>query len=150
MKAQDIMTEKPACCTTESNLQQAAQMMVDCDCGEIPVTEGSRLVGVVTDRDIACRAVAKGRDPLRTTVGEIMSTPVMTVPEDADLDECCRVMEAAQVRRVPVVDRAGNCRGIVSQADIARRGSESKAGEVVRDVSRPSTTSSRARAVTGP
>ena len=147
MQVQDIMTEKPACCTAESNLQQVAQMMVDCDCGEIPVMDNGHLVGVVTDRDIACRAVAQGKDPAKIKAQEIMSSPVVTIPDDADLDECCRVMESAQVRRVPVVDRAGNCRGIVSQADIACRGSEHKAGEVVRDVSRPTAGSSRARAI---
>ena len=147
MQVRDIMTEKPECCEPESTLQEVAQMMADHDCGEIPVMEKNRLVGVVTDRDIACRAVAKGKTPIDTKVREIMSNPVIIVGIDTDIDECCRLMETAQVRRLPVVDDRGNCCGIVSQADIARRASQQKAGEVVREVSEPTSTSGRAREV---
>ena len=82
-------------------------------------------------------AVAKGKNPLEMTVRDVMSSPVITVPLDADVEECCRVMESARVRRVPVVDNAGKCCGIVSQADLARRASESTTAEFVRDVSQP-------------
>ncbi len=137
MQVRDIMTIDPACCTPDLSLQEAAQLMADRDCGEIPIIEQRRIVGVVTDRDIACRAVAKGKVPATTQVREIMSAPVVVVAVDADVDECCRLMETAQVRRIPVVDESNQCCGIVSQADIARSASKEKAGEVVRDISRP-------------
>jgi CBS domain-containing protein len=139
MKVQEIMTKDPACCVPESSIQEAAKLMAECDCGEIPVienTQSGRVVGVVTDRDIACRAVAQARDPRTTKVREIMSAPVITVSPETELDECCRIMEQNQVRRVPVIDQAGRCCGIVSLADIAQAGDEHETAEVVRDVSR--------------
>ncbi len=139
MKVKDVMTEDPACCVPDSSIQEAARMMKDCDCGEIPVCESAqskRIVGVVTDRDIACRAVAESKDPKATKVREVMSSPVITVSPETELDECCRIMEQNQVRRLPVVDRSGRCCGIIAQADIARSAPEHETAEVVRDVSR--------------
>jgi len=124
-----------------------AKMMVDCDCGEIPVVEnrdGKQLVGVITDRDIVCRVVAEGKNPLHLTARECMSSPVTTVTPAMSLDECVRVMEAHQIRRVPVVERTGACCGIISQADIAACTSEHKTAELVREVSRHQTPPSRA------
>jgi CBS domain-containing protein len=139
MKVKDIMTENPACCVPESSIQDAARLMADCDCGEIPVLENAqscRVVGVITDRDIACRAVAHGKDFKTTKVQEIMSSPVITVSAETDLEKCCRIMEENQVRRIPVADRSGRCVGIVAQADIARSAGEHETAEFVRDVSR--------------
>jgi len=90
MRVTKIMTEDPACCTPDMALSQAARLMVNNDCGEIPVVdnlETRRLVGVVTDRDIVCRAVAVGRNPENTPAGDVMSSPVIAVGEEADLDE---------------------------------------------------------------
>ena len=139
MTVNDVMTRDPACCSLETSLEDVAKMMVDCDCGEIPVVEnrdGRQLVGVITDRDIVCRIVAKGKNPLQLTARECMSSPVTTVMPATSLDECLRVMEAHQIRRVPVVERSGACCGIISQADIASRTSEHKTAELVREVSR--------------
>jgi CBS domain-containing protein len=112
--------------------------MVERDCGAIPVVEsqtGKKPVGVITDRDITCRAVAAGKNPLDLTAGDLMSTPVTTVTPDATVEECIRVMEAKQVRRVPVVDEKGLCVGIVAQADVALKAPEQETAELVRDIS---------------
>ena len=141
MRIQDIMTADPACCTPDMRLQDAARLMLDNDCGEIPVVADSssrRLVGVVTDRDIAIRGVAQGLSPTDTRVSDVMSSSVVTARLEDSADEACELKEENQIRRIPVVDREGRCCGIVSQADIALRSGEKEAGEVVRDVSRPS------------
>jgi CBS domain-containing protein len=139
-KVKDIMTRDPQLCTPNDRLQEAACLMVDFDCGEIPVVEHDtdrRPIGVITDRDIVCRAVAAGRNPLDLRVGDCMTSPCFSVSEEATLDECCVIMEERQIRRVPVVNALGQCCGIVSQADIAAHTAEVKTGEVVREVSRP-------------
>ena len=135
--ARDIMTSSPQCCTGETTLNEVANLMVEADCGEIPVTDASnRLVGVITDRDIVCRAVAKGKNPSAVTAAEIMTEPVVCVNEDSTLDDVMAVMEENQIRRVPVVDASGCCCGIISQADIALNAREGEVGELVREVSK--------------
>lgn len=143
MKVREIMTENPACCTPETTVQQVAQMMAECDCGEIPICDEQRkLVGVVTDRDIACRAVAKGKDPARTTARDVMSSPAITVTPETSAEDSAALMEENRVRRIPVVDASGVCCGIVSQADIARALPEQHTGKTVRGVSQPTQTAS--------
>lgn len=140
MQVKDVMTKDPACCTPDSKLSDVARMMVDQDCGSIPVvdsSDGKKLVGVVTDRDIVCRVVAKNKNPLELTAESCLSTPAVTVTPEASLEDCCERMEKNQVRRVPVVDQKGCCCGIVAQADVARKAGEREAGEIVRDVSQP-------------
>ena len=147
MEVKDIMTPDPACCTPDTTLQRVAELMVENDCGEIPVVENltNKLpVGVVTDRDIVCRTVAKGLNPLTLTASEYMTTPCVTVTPETSLDECCRVLEEKQIRRVPVVDASGSCCGIVALADIARHAQKREAGEVVKEVSEPSASASAA------
>src|ERR687883_705188 len=141
MQVKEIMTPDPVCCTPDTMLQRVAEMMVEHDCGEIPVVENMasmRPVGVITDRDITCRTVAKGLNPLVMTVTECMTTPCVTVTPDTSLDECCRVLEENQIRRVPVVDAGGACCGIVALADIARHAKKREIAEVVKEVSEPS------------
>ncbi len=138
MQVREIMTKDPACCSPESNLQEIAKLMADNDCGEIPVVdESGRPKGVVTDRDIACRAVAEGRDPRQTAARDVMSTPVITVTPEDGVERSLELMEQNQVRRLPVVDESGACCGMIAQADIARQTSERDTGELVRDVSQP-------------
>jgi CBS domain-containing protein len=147
MEVKDVMTPDPTCCTPDSTLQRVAEMMVENDCGEIPVVENvtSMLpVGVITDRDITCRTVAKGLNPLTMTVSECMTTPCVTVTTDMPLDECCRIMEESQIRRVPVVDAGGACCGIVALADIAKHAKKRETAEVVKEVSEPSNSASAA------
>lgn len=139
MQVKEIMAKNIACCTPTTQLREVARMMVDCDCGAIPVveSEGSRRpVGVVTDRDICCRAVAEGKNPLEMTAGDVMTKKVTSIKPDTDIDECCHVMENEQIRRVLVVDEQGACCGVVAQADIALHGPEHEVAETVRDVSK--------------
>jgi CBS domain-containing protein len=141
MTVRDLMTPDPSCCTMETSLQEVARIMVACDCGEIPVIERQdqrKTVGVVTDRDIVTRAVAKGLNPLTLSAAAVMSSPAVTIREHDDVDEVIRVMETHQIRRVPVVDQNGQICGIVSLADIARHDSRKQTGELVREVSTPS------------
>ena len=139
MKVTDIMTKDPACCEPETALQEVAKLMLVNDCGEIPVVDSQRTmrpVGVVTDRDIVVRCVAEGKNPLEADAGDVMSSPVVTVTPDMDVDEVGDMMEEHQVRRIPVVDEAGAICGIVAQADIARHAHPREIAEVVREVSR--------------
>lgn len=147
MQVKDVMTADPACCTSETSLHEVAKMMVDHDCGEIPVVEDKENkmpIGVITDRDIVCRTLAKGLNPLDLTVAECMSTPCVTVTPQMSLADCCHVLEENQIRRVPVVDDAGSCCGIVSVADIALQTKKSVAGEIVKEVSEPTAAASAA------
>jgi CBS domain-containing protein len=141
MQVKDLMTRNPACCTTNSPLQEVAQMMVDCNCGEIPVVDSldsMHPIGAITDRDITCRTVAKGLNPLIMTAESCMTRPCVTISADASLDECCKLMEENLIRRIPVVDDNGRCCGIISQADLATT-VDRVAAEVLRHVSQPTT-----------
>src|SRR6188768_667374 len=138
MKVSDIMTPEPACCTPDDSVETAVKLMIDFDCGEIPVVEDVNTcipIGVVTDRDIVCRTVGKGLNPLDMTVSDCMSTPLISVMPDHSLEQCSEIMEENQIRRVPVVDAAGKCVGIVSLADIARNAPRADSGEVLQEVS---------------
>jgi len=138
MKVKEIMTRTPSVCTPETPLQEVAKTMVGRDCGAVPVVRnGSDLTGIITDRDIVVRGVAEGRNPLTLTASSCMTSPTIIIREDASIDECTDLMEAKQIRRVPVVDASGALVGIIAQADIARHSSREDAGELVRDVSAP-------------
>jgi CBS domain-containing protein len=140
MTARDLMTSNPACATMDTPLQEIARMMVDCDCGEIPIVERQDLkrpVGVVTDRDIVTRAVAAGKNPVPMKAADVATSPAVTAKETDEADTVKHLMETHQIRRVPVVNGAGEITGIVSLADIARRDSRKDVGEVVRHVSIP-------------
>jgi CBS domain-containing protein len=140
MKVKDIMTPDPACCIAGTALQEVAQMMVDHDCGEIPVVESkeSKLpIGVITDRDIVCRTVAKGVNPLDLTVADCMTAPCVAVTPEMSIGQCAWIMEDNKIRRVLVVDADGCCCGIVALADIALRGKTGVTTEIVKEVSEP-------------
>jgi CBS domain-containing protein len=137
--AREIMTSAPQTCSAETLLNEVANLMVEADCGEIPVVdESNRLIGVITDRDIVCRVVAKGKNPSAVTAAECMTESVVCVKEDATLQDVLGVMEENQIRRVPVVDASGACCGIISQADIALSAGENETGELVREMSKVS------------
>jgi len=140
MNVSSVMTANPTCCTRETPLTEVAKMMVDCDCGQIPVVESQqdkRPVGVVTDRDIVVRMIAEGRDPCGATAGDCMSSDVKTVVESASLRDAVCLMEAEQIRRLPVVDSSGKLVGIVAIADLALAGKDQATAEIVKEVSQP-------------
>jgi CBS domain-containing protein len=135
--AREVMTENPACCTPDTPLDQVAMLMREHDCGEIPVIDpGEQPIGVVTDRDIVCRVVADGKNPMAYPAGICMSQPVATVPVDAPLGDVIATMELHQVRRVPVVDELGRCVGMISQADLAWTSAKRDLADLVREISR--------------
>jgi CBS domain-containing protein len=118
--ARDVMTPDPACCSPTTTLDQVAKMMVQNNCGEIPIVDTSdRPIGVITDRDIVCRVVAEGKNPTTHSVESVMTSSVVSVRADASIDEVILIMEDHQIRRVPVIDERGRCAGIIAQADIA-------------------------------
>lgn len=138
------MTENPACCTPATTLDEVARLMREYDCGEIPVIDpAGQPIGVVTDRDIVCRVVADGKNPMAYPAEICMSHPVAAVPLDAPLAEVMATMEQSQVRRVPVIDERGRCVGIISQADVLWTSGKRHVAELVREVSRDSGTIAR-------
>lgn len=142
MKVQDVMTRNPASVTPGATIREAAQLMQREDTGIIPVVEeqgSKRLVGVVTDRDIAIRVVAEGRDA-GARVSDVMSTSKLaTCSPDDDVDDAMQAMADEQVRRIPIVDDRGTLVGIVAQADIVRKARDSKRAEqTVQQISEPS------------
>ncbi len=142
MRVRDIMTPDPACCTPDSTAQEAALLMKEHDCGAIPVVEqreSRRLVGIVTDRDLAIRGLAAGRGP-ETPVRELVTEAPVSCNPDDEVEIVREVMVARLVRRVPVVDENGNVVGIVAQADIAREegaASDQEVGRIVEAISNP-------------
>jgi CBS domain-containing protein len=132
----DLMTTNPRSVESGSTVVEAARLMRDEDAGLIPVCEGEKLVGTVTDRDIAIRVVAEGREPESITVGEIASRELVTIDPQQELDEALRLMARHQVRRLPVVEEDGKLVGIVAQADIARNASDAQTGDLVEDISK--------------
>lgn len=138
MNVQTMMTSNPACCTISTPLRDVAQMMVERDCGQIPVVnEAGAPVGVITDRDITVRMVASGRDTLAGCAADAMSSPAQTVRVDSPLKDAVCLMEASRIRRVPVVDANGKLAGMVSLADLALSGKDEATMEVVKEVSEP-------------
>ena len=139
-RVKDVMTPNPTCCVPGTPLQEVAVMLVENDCGAIPVVESrdtGRPVGIVTDRDIALRAVAAGKNALDLRAVDCMTTPCRTVPRDTSLEECVGMMGANKVRRMVVVDDSGGVCGIIAQADLALKADDGKVAEVVRTVSAP-------------
>ena len=138
MQVSQVMTRNPACCEPSTSLSEVARLMADHDCGCIPVCDDSNHpIGVITDRDICIEAVARGKNPSQLKASNIMHSPVFWVNADADLQECCKLMEEKRIRRVVVEDRDGSCCGIIAQADIARTAPWEEIGEVVECISQP-------------
>jgi len=129
------MTPNPTSVEASTSVADAAKLMRDEDVGLLPISSGDRLEGTVTDRDIAIRVVAEGRDPQATAVREIASTDLVTVDPKQDVDEAVRLMAQHQVRRLPVVEEGGRLVGIVAQADIAEQGDDSQTGQLVQEIS---------------
>ena len=131
----EAMTPNPSTVQPNTSIAEAAQVMKSEDAGVVPVVEGEQLIGMLTDRDIAIRIVAEGRDPSSTTVGDIASRQLVTIDPQQDIEEAVRLMGQHQVRRLPVVEEDGRLVGIVAQADIAQATDAATAGQMVEEIS---------------
>jgi CBS domain-containing protein len=134
-KISDAMTANPCAIDADKPVAYAAKMMKDKNVGFAPIVEGDRLVGTVTDRDIAVKAVAEGKDPQTTLVRDIAETNIVTVGPDQDLSEALRLMASHQVRRLPVVEQDRRLVGVVAQADVAQEAEPAKVGAMVEEIS---------------
>ena len=140
MNIEGLMTPDPACCTPDTSIQDVARMMALHDCGEIPVVdaaEGGALVGVVTDRDIVVRLLARDNAVASATAASCMTQPALSLPPDAKVSDAIEMMQSHQIRRLPIVKADGTVCGIVAQADLARWATSEQTGDLVRDVSEP-------------
>ncbi|HEX2303777.1 MAG TPA: CBS domain-containing protein [Gaiella sp.] len=138
-KVHEVMTDRPRCVTPETPVSEAAQLMETDDIGSLPILDGEQLAGMVTDRDIVIRAVAKGKDPRGMPVSEVASRELVTVHANDDLSDALRLMASQQVRRLPVVDEDNRLVGILAQADIALEAKERAVGEMVEEISKSPT-----------
>lgn len=137
MRVADCMTRDVRIANPEESLQEAARAMAQIDSGVLPVGENDRLVGMITDRDIAVRGVARGSPP-ESSIRDVMSSDVCYCYDDDDTDEVIENMSEIQVRRLPVVDHDKRLVGIVALSDIARSGDRTATGEALNDIARPS------------
>lgn len=135
-KVADVMTQRPRAVTPQTPLTEVANVMEAEDVGAVPLVDGDRLVGIVTDRDIVIRAVAKGKDPSGMPASAVSSRELLTVSPDDDLSEALKVMAQHQVRRLPVITDDDRLVGVVSQADVALQGKDKDTGEVLEGISR--------------
>jgi|SRR4051812_954993 len=139
MLVKEIMTHNVAVVSPGDTLEQAARKMEELDVGPMPVCEGNRVVGMLTDRDITVRATAAGCDPKTTLVSDAMSQDIVSCYEDQDVQDAARLMKEKQVRRLLVLSRTNQLVGIVSLGDLATEaGPGAQSGEVLKEVSQPS------------
>jgi len=142
MTCKELMTPDPICCSPDESSVRIAKLMMTQNIGSVPICEdryGKKLLGIVTDRDLALKILAAGRDAARTTAKDVMTRQPVTCRGDDDLEVALDAMEKNQVRRIPVVNENGQLIGIIAQADIAVRGRKpQKTAEVVEEISRPS------------
>jgi len=143
MKCEEVMTKAPTCCVPTDSVNRVAKVMKTEDVGSVPVCESRenrKLVGIVTDRDLALHVVAEARDVNMTRVQDVMTGDPFTCQPGDDLQNALDTMQTRQVRRIPVVDRSGQLIGIIAQADIAIRvGKSEKTAETIVRISKPST-----------
>jgi CBS domain-containing protein len=132
----DVMTSNPCSIDAEKSVAYAANMMREEDVGLAPIVEGDKLIGMLTDRDIAIRVVAEGRNPDQVKVADVASKQVVTIDPQQDLDEALRIMAKHQVRRLAVLEEDGKLVGVVAQADIAREGDDMQTGKLVEEISK--------------
>jgi CBS domain-containing protein len=130
-RVRDVMTGNPVTSTPEISVKSVANLMLDTNCGEILICDEGKVIGVITDRDIVCRAVARGLDLDQTSAGEIMTKHPFLAHEDDWLRHATALMERESLRRLPVVDKEGSIVGILSQVDVAARASHRRAGTML-------------------
>lgn len=139
MKIKEIMSPTPTCCTPNDTAQSVAKMMCDLDVGSIPVVvdQSSRaLIGMITDRDLCCRVLAQGLDPKATPIQELVTYNPVTCRDGENVENCERLMQEHQVRRIPVVDRENRVIGIVAQADLALKAKLDGVSKTVVEISK--------------
>ena len=136
MKVSEVMTTDVATVRPDQTAREAANFMLNADAGSIPVTDGDRLIGMITDRDIAVRGVAQGHGP-ETPVRELMSEGLICARDDDDVDDVAMKMADAQVRRLPVIDSDDRLCGIVSLGDLSRETAGETAHEALEGVTQP-------------
>jgi CBS domain-containing protein len=132
---QDVMTPNPKTISSSTSIQDAARLMKSEDVGSLPIVDGDRLVGMITDRDLAIRALADGKGT-DTTVGDIASKDLVTIDPQQSLEEAARLMAEHQLRRLPVCEEDGKLVGILAQADVAQSGHDVLTGETVQQISK--------------
>jgi CBS domain-containing protein len=137
MQVKDIMSKKVTWVGPELTLKKAAKKMVDLDIGCLPVGKDDRLIGMITDRDITCRAVANGRDPAKATVADAMTKGIRYCFDDQDVADAAQLMEKRQIHRLPVLNRKKRMIGMLSLGDLALHAPHELTAEVVEAVSRP-------------
>jgi CBS domain-containing protein len=136
MQVKDIMTQDIEYVTNENTLQEAAEMMLRLDVGELPVVVGNEAVGIITDRDITVRGVAHGLDPKAATVVDAMTEGIISCQESDDIEQVARSMGSHKIRRMPVMDGSGQMNGMVSLADLSQKLDSAVMGDVLSQISR--------------
>ncbi len=138
-KCSEVMTKNPVCCLPDDMVSKVAQLMKSKDIGPVPIVESEqtkKLLGIVTDRDLALKIVADGRDPKTTRAEEVMTRKVVTCRAEDDLQTALDSMSRNKLRRIPVIDNNNGIVGIIAQADVATRVNQpEKTGEMVREIS---------------
>jgi CBS domain-containing protein len=140
MRIREVMSPNPVCCLPADSAQRVARMMCDHNIGSVPVVmdqESRKLVGVITDRDLCCSLVADGLDPKSTTIEKFMTLNPVTCHEEEDVENCERLMQEHQIRRIPIVDAEGGVIGIVAQADVALKDKSERVSKTVAEISKP-------------
>ena len=132
----DVMTPNPDCVSSDADVRDAARIMKDKDTGVVPVVDGKKVIGLITDRDIVVRGIAEGKDITNCRVVELMTKHVRSVREDAPVDEALSLMSSAEIRRVPVVNGQDEIVGIISIGDIAvETNKDNRVGKALEDIS---------------
>jgi CBS domain-containing protein len=140
MKVKQVMSENPACCTPNDTVQEVAKVMCDLNVGSIPVVvdhQSRSLVGMITDRDLCCRLLAHGLDTKSTRIQEFVTYNPAICREGENVENCERLMQEHQVRRIPVVDKENHVIGIVAQADLALKDRPERVSKTVEEISKP-------------
>src|SRR5215475_2529757 len=139
MKVKEIMSVKTACCTADDNVQTVAKMMCELNVGSIPVVtdqQSRALLGVITDRDLCCRVLAHGLDSKSTRIQEFVTYNPATCRDGENVEQCERLMQEHQVRRIPIVDRDNRVIGIVAQADLALKDKPERVHKTLAEISK--------------
>ena len=129
------MTPDPATCEPMTTLRLVATLMLDHDCAAVPIVSSGEVVGIVTDRDIVCRAIAHGWNAAELPAAVVMSAPLVAIHPDETFDDAVQVMKENHVHHLPVIDDEGRLRGIVAQSDLGRRLSNRELGQLARETS---------------